>query len=592
MPLSTREARCPRPSPTRLLQARTGARPLRGSWGSGRAAIAAVLCVGLAACQTAPLSQAPSTLPTAAVTPVSAQEAVDAAAAAPQPAVAQPASGIAPQPKAADTTLDTAGAPAASRPDLWGRMRQGMRIPAFTAGAAAQRQARNAQWYESHGEHMRQVFRRARLYMFDIVEAVQAEGLPMEVALLPAVESAFLPHAVSSAAADGLWQFISSTGRRFGLKQHAFLDQRRDVRQATRAAMAYLKELQTRYAGDMQLALAAYNCGEGCIDAAVRRARARGLPGRFEDLKLNPETANYVPRLLALTGLVAEAVDTDTLDRHHLPDMPDAPYFTEVRIDRDLDVALAARLAGQSEAEFRSLNPQHKKPVIVAQVNQHVLVPVDRREAFEEALQNFQGQMASWTTYRVTQRSRVEAIAQIVGIDAGSLRRLNGIPVGHLVTADSTLLVPRRSAQQADISVATAEAARVGTTPAMVSLAVKLGRGDARNGQGWNVLARRLSVTTAQLKGWNPRLATLRPGRLVLTLPVDVAERVGRQPVVVKLPTQSRTTRPSPARPPADQSKALRQEPGHRPPQKTLTTSLAPGASQTGAELAPNKPGV
>jgi membrane-bound lytic murein transglycosylase D len=372
------------------------------------------------------------------------------------------------------------------RDDLWGRIRQGLAIPPLALGEAAQRQAQHMRWYERNGEHMRRVFRRARLYMFDIVEAVQAAGLPMEVALLPAVESAFMPDAVSSAAADGLWQFIDSTGKHYGLQQHAFMDQRRDVRQATRAALAFLKELQGRYGGDMQLALAAYNCGPGCIDAAVRRARAKGLDGRFEDLTLNPETSNYVPRLLALAALVAQALDTETLDRHHLPDMPNAPYFTEVLIARDLDVALAARLAGQSEAEFRSLNPQHKKPVIVAQINPHVLVPLDRKESFEEALQTYRGQMSSWTTHRVQERSSVQAIAQRVGIDPERLRRLNGIPAGHVVKAGSTLLVPRRGADVHDIAASTAEAASVGTTPATATKRPRPAQGGKHKPTGKN----------------------------------------------------------------------------------------------------------
>lgn len=503
-----------------------------------RTLLAAGLCLLLAACQTAPRHEGPQppgpTPPSAPGTqpaPVPAPSAPPAATPqAPMQAAAaggQDDAAPAGEPALSDTPPSDAQPGPPPRDDLWGRIRSGMAIPPLAQGEAAQRQAQHARWYEGNGEHMRRVFRRARLYMFDIVEAVQAAGLPMEVALLPAVESAFTPDAVSSAAADGLWQFIRSTGKLYGLQQHAFVDQRRDVRQATRAALAFLKELRARYGGDMQLALAAYNCGPGCIDAAVRRARAQGKEGRFEDLRLNPETANYVPRLLALAALVAEAVDTDMLDRHYLPDMPNAPYFTEVPITRDLDVALAARLAGQSEAEFRSLNPQHKKPVIVAGINPHVLVPVDRQEAFEEALQNHRGQMSSWTTYHVHKRSSVQLIAQRVGIEPERLRRLNGIPPGHLVQAGSTLLVPRRSANIHDIAASTAENATIGTLPATVSKRLRLAKRDAKKGADWSwgVLARQLGATPAQLRRWNPQLKTLKAGTVVLQVPLELAER-------------------------------------------------------------------
>lgn len=499
-----------------------------GPWPGARAALAAGLCLLLAACQTAPglrgtPAQAPASTGAAAAEPLR-EPPPDPTPAAPPPAASPP-----PPPAQAEPLPAQAEGPAdaSTRSDLWGRIRQGMGIPPLTRGEAGRLQAQHARWYERNGEHMRRVFSRARLYMHDIVEAVQAEGLPMEVALLPAVESAFMPDAVSSAAADGLWQFIRSTGKHYGLQQHAFVDQRRDVRQATRAALAFLKDLQARYEGDMQLALAAYNCGPGCIDTAVRRARAQGKAGRFEDLRLNAETANYVPRLLALSALVAEAVDTNTLDRHQLPDMPDAPYFTEVLITRDLDVALAARLAGQTEAEFRSLNPQHRKPVIVAQINPHVLVPVDRKEAFEVALQNYRGQMSSWTLYKVQQRSSVQAIAQRVGMEPERLRKINRIPLGHLVQAGSTLLVPRRGASLPDISARAAEGARLGTTPATVVRALRLSKQDAGKGQAWSwdVLARRLGVRPAQLKAWNPQVRHLAAGTVRLRLPVEVAER-------------------------------------------------------------------
>ena len=399
--------------------------------------------------------------------------------------------------------------------DLWQRIRMGLKVP-LPSGEAAQRVARHERWYVENPAHLQRTFARARLYMFDIVEAVEKEGLPMEVALLPAVESAFIPMARSSAAAEGLWQFIAPTGRRFNLKQHMFSDERRNVRAATQAAMRYLKELQLRYDGDFQLALAAYNCGEGCIDSHVRRAKARGLPGRFEDLELNNETANYVPRLLALAKLVSAAVDSENMAGITLPAMVNAPYFVATPIHRDMDVKLAAKFAGMPLDAFMALNPQHKKPVIVVATNAEVLVPVDRAAGFQEAVANYRGALSSWTTVKIAQRSSIQKLAQTHGANAEAIRVVNNIPKAHLVVAGSTLLVPKNSVFN-DISMTSVESAVLLTTPEMVlrKLAV-------RKNEGWPSLAKRLGVELAQLRAWNPTIKSLRRGTIQLRLPATL----------------------------------------------------------------------
>ena len=420
-----------------------------------------------------------------------------------------------------DIQLPMDAKPAAVTPlpkDLWERIRKGMKLQP-PEGVAARRTAQSVRWYREQAAHLRRTFTRARLYLFDIVEAVEREGMPMEIALLPAVESAFMPTARSPAAADGLWQFIAPTGRRFNLKQHMFQDDRRDVRAATQAALRYLKELQARYNGDYQLALAAYNCGEGCIDAAIRRAQARGMAGRFEDLKLVDETANYVPRLIALAQVVAGAVDAGDLESAGLPPMANAPYFAAVSVRRDLDVKLAAELAGLTMDEFRALNAQHKTPVIVAAANAEVLVPVARKASFEEALLNFRGPLATWSAAGVPRRTTVAALAHKHGTDASTLRAVNHIPVGHLVSGGSTVVVPRAGAHE-DIAGPVAEAASLATTPAMTRAVVQVPRKES-----WAGLAGRLGVGVGELRRWNPKLHLLKAGAVQLNLPVDLAEQ-------------------------------------------------------------------
>lgn len=399
--------------------------------------------------------------------------------------------------------------------NLWQRIRVGLQVP-LPGGEAAQRVARHERWYLENPAHLQRTFSRARLYLFDIVEAVEKEGLPMEVALLPAVESAFIPMARSSAAAEGLWQFIAPTGRRFDLKQHMFSDERRNVRAATQAAMRYLKELQARYDGDFQLALAAYNCGEGCIDSHVRRAKARGLPGRFEDLELNSETANYVPRLLALAKLLSAAVDSENMAGITLPAMVNAPYFVATPIHRDMDVKLAAKFAGMPLDAFMALNPQHKKPVIVAATNAEVLVPVDRAAGFQEAVASYRGALSSWTTVKIAQPSSIQKLAQTHGANAEAIRMVNNIPRAHLVVAGSTLLVPRNSVRN-DISMTSVESAVLMTTPEMVMRKLVV-----RKNEGWPSVAKRLGVELSQLQAWNPKIKSLRRGTMQVRLPATL----------------------------------------------------------------------
>jgi membrane-bound lytic murein transglycosylase D len=399
---------------------------------------------------------------------------------------------------------------------LWGRIRSGFAISQL-GGNAARLQSIHEKWYRERPEHLERVFTRAQLYLFDIVEATEQSGLPLEIALLPAVESAFMPTASSSAAADGLWQFIAPTARRYDLKVHLFLDQRRDVRAATRAALRYLQDLRLRYGGDMQLALAAYNCGEGCIDEHIRRAKARGLQGRFEDLDLNRETANYVPRLLALTKLVAEGVDNNRMSPLGLPPMQNAPYFAAVPIRRDIDVSRAADLCGLSLQEFKALNPQHKKPVIVATAREEVLVPIDRANAFAEALLNNHGPMSTWTTVVVNQPTLPSVLAGRHGTSTKTLLEVNGIKPGHLIKTGSTVLVPR-DGTAGEITSAVSESAVINTTPIVVSMKVTVRRGESWKHLVARMNAQGLRVTANMIQTYNPKLR-LRAGPMTIRIP-------------------------------------------------------------------------
>lgn len=395
---------------------------------------------------------------------------------------------------------------------LWLRLRTGMGTDSLAGTSAEQRQAAHERWYRSRPEHLHRVFTRAEPYLFDILNAVQEAGLPAEVALLPAVESAFVPQAVSSAQADGLWQFIVPTAHRFQLRKNLFLDERRNTSAATQAAIRYLSELKLRYQGDLHLAMAAYNCGEGCIDAHIRRAKAKGLPGRFEDLQLNSETTNYVPRILALAKVVAEAVDTGDLKTFGLPQIKDAPTVASVQVDRDMDKVLVAKLAGLSISELEALNPQFKKPLIVASAGQPLVLPLKNLSQYRQGVATHQGPWTSWAAVNINKHTSQVSIANDHGMSLQEFREVNRIDKSHVVAAGSTVLVRRLPAHR-DVHERTMVNALLKTLPAM-----SVRRVQVRKGWRWKEVADHLRVAEPSLRHANPGIR-LKAGWVSLKVP-------------------------------------------------------------------------
>ena len=220
------------------------------------------------------------------------------------------------------------------RADLWSRLRDGFVMPELDNDIVRGRE----QWYSSRPDYVeRMVFRGSR-YLFHVIEEVERRKMPSELALLPFIESAFNPEALSSAKASGMWQFMPATGKDFALKQNIFRDDRRNVLASTRAALDYLQRLHGMF-GDWHLALAAYNWGEGNVQRAINRNKAVGLPTDYSSLRMPLETQHYVPKLQAVKNIIANP-DTFGL---RLLSLENHPYFLSVPIDRDIDVDLAAR---------------------------------------------------------------------------------------------------------------------------------------------------------------------------------------------------------------------------------------------------------
>ena len=337
-----------------------------------------------------------------------------------------------------------------ARRDLWQRVRQGFSIPDLTRPDLVRS---SEQWYASRPDYVQRMTARGSRYLFHIVEEVQRRQLPTELALLPFIESAFNPQALSSAKASGMWQFMPATGRDFSLHQNVFRDDRRDVLASTRAALDYLTRLHAQF-GHWHLALAAYNWGEGNVQRAIQRNQRAGLPTDYESLRMPDETRRYVPKLLAVKNIVLQP-DAFSLK---LPPLENHPYFLTVPIERDIDLSLAAQMAGLSVEDFNALNPQHNKPVILAAGSPRILLPYDNAERFLVELGRHGGMLASWTAWVAPKTLKVSEAARLTGMAEDRLRDVNRIPRGMMIRSGSTLLVPR-TARQGDVSEQVAQSA-------------------------------------------------------------------------------------------------------------------------------------
>jgi membrane-bound lytic murein transglycosylase D len=331
--------------------------------------------------------------------------------------------------------------------DLWGRIRTGYAIPDIDNALVA----KHVTWYSTRPDYIARTSARASRYLFHVVQELEKRGMPTELALLPIIESAFNPQAYSSANAAGMWQFVPGTGKDFNLKQNLFKDERRGVLASTDAALSYLQKLYGMF-GDWQLALAAYNWGEGNVQKAIAKNQAAGKPTDFESLaELMPaETRNYVPKLQAVKNIIANPAQFGVV----LPAIDNQPYFTTVDKTSDIDLTIAAQLAELSVDEFKALNPQFNRPVITGDEQTKILLPKENAEKFHLNLAQWGRALSTWTTHRIT--GAKESIAQLAsrfGTTPDVIRQANNIPSQSRLKAGSTILVPKISTSaNADIA--------------------------------------------------------------------------------------------------------------------------------------------
>lgn len=319
--------------------------------------------------------------------------------------------------------------------DLWDRMRTGFALDHSVDNPRVQKQLES---YRKHPSHITQVSERGSRYLHYIVAEIEKRGLPTELALLPIVESAFDPFAYSHGRASGLWQFIPSTGKYFGLTQSWWHDERRDVIASTDAALTYLERLAKRFDGDYMLALAAYNSGGGTVSIAMRKNRQQNLPTDYWSLQLPQETRQYVPKLIAL----AKIFDNPKAYGIDLPVIEDTPFFDVIDTGGQIDLAQAARLADVSIDEIYLLNPSYNRWATSPSGPHRLLVPVDKGDQFRTGLAALDpSDRVSWQNYKVASGDSLIAIANKFGTTARALREVNNMR-GDLIRTGQQLLIP------------------------------------------------------------------------------------------------------------------------------------------------------
>ncbi|HEV8552986.1 MAG TPA: transglycosylase SLT domain-containing protein [Casimicrobiaceae bacterium] len=371
--------------------------------------------------------------------------------------------------------------------DLWTRIRLGFILDDLDTPLVK----KSEDWYAARPDYIARMVERSRRYLYHIVVEVEKRGMPLEIALLPMIESAYNPMAYSRSRASGIWQFIPSTGKSFGMEQNWWLDERRDVIAATDGALDYLQKLHAEF-GDWYLALAAYNWGEGSVRRAIAANRKRGQPIDYLSLKMPAETRNYIPKLQAVKNIVSDPERYDLA----LADMPDAPYFAVVQTKKKMDVKVAADLAEIPLDEFLSLNPQHNRPVIAGADQTTILLPYDKAELFAAKLELTYQPMVTWQAYKFRAGETLQQVAVRFGLPLETLRTVNGIgprakvPVGH------ALLVPTQVPSDATVA----------SLQNVVFTAVPSGRTfyhRVLKGETLASVAARYDVSTQDLKGWN-----------------------------------------------------------------------------------------
>lgn len=478
------------------------------------------------------------------------------------------------------------GLPGRRFDNLWDRIRDGFAMPELKSPLVAEKE----RFYLERRDYLQRMMQRGGRYLFHIVEEIEKRKMPTELALLPFVESAMNPTAVSTAQASGLWQFIPSTGRAYNLQQDWWVDNRRDVVKSTQAALDYLQKIYDMQGQDWFLALASYNWGEGAVARAMRNNKARNRPTDYLSLSMPNETRHYVPKLIALKNILMRADELGLA----LPPLPNRPFFVTIEKTRPIDLKLAAEFAGMSVEEFLELNPAHNRPVIAASRNNEIKLPADRLDGFLESVERHIASgraFATWQPYTLKAGETLELVAARNGVTPAELRQANGVRPATRVIAGTRLLVPNQPVSD-DRRVEDFQGPRI------VELAEQRAvfHAVAAN-ETFATIARRHRTTVANLRKLNPTIEgepargarlLIRPaGAQTIVTTENGRREVSAAPQAITAPT------PATATPTAPASAATPSKPAAAPPNRpTASTAAAPARpATTGATAAaPAKP--
>lgn len=368
------------------------------------------------------------------------------------------------------------------------------------------------QLYLQYPDYLNLIQQRAKLYLHFILEEVEAKEIPGELALLPAIESAFRPDAFSSSQAAGLWQFIPSTGRFFGLTQNYWYDARRDVIASTQAATRYLKELSEEFDNDWLLALASYNAGKGNIRKALQSNDEQDRGSDYWSLELRRETMNYVPRLLAIAKIFADPEKYQIV----LEDIPNEPYFTVINLKSQLNLNTAAMLSQTSLDDFFMLNPGYKTESTGPDGPHRLLIPVDKAEQFRDKLAKLKdSERMPWIRHRIKPGENLSKIAQKYQTKVELIKQQNHLRSDN-IRAGKYLLVP---ASKSATKLAALSNKQVYTV---------------KKGDTFWQIARKFSVNSKDIARWNKLTLKkpLQPGqKLVIKIATNTTAGSGQSPV-------------------------------------------------------------
>ncbi len=371
---------------------------------------------------------------------------------------------------------------------LWQRMRSGFVLSDYEHPEVQ----KTIQWFTERPLHMTRLVKQGEPYLYYIVDEIEKRNMPLEIALLPAIESAYQPLAKSHLSAAGLWQFMPATARHYGLKINWWYDERRDVQASTQAALNYLEKLHGIFNGDWLLALAAYNAGQGNVRRALKKNIRMGKKTDFWALDLPTETKRYIPKLLALSQIVLNPEQYNI----KLKEINNTPFFSDVKIRGQIDLTLVARLSEIPLEQVRRLNPAFERWATSPGSVHNLLLPVDKVEKFKEKLAAIpKEQHVSWVQYKIRSGETLGHIAQKYQISASLLRQVNHLK-GSKIRAGKMLMVPMvAQAERVDQKAKKALSEKHKTKHKVVHI---VSLGDTL----WD-LAKAYNVSINKIVGWN-----------------------------------------------------------------------------------------